>query len=387
VRWLADHDGIRAEEEEDVNPRSDMDTAVRNPTLADEPGLTLYKRFARLQDPSEALEILQSYVPSCPARVKAICTPQKYYRRDDGRDDRFIVRVDTATSTGQREAFVFKGYANDRGEEIMHAFHALATCPACPPDTCPVSRPLAYVAHERVLISRWVHGPTVWARITHGYSDVLARVPAVLTHLYRAEVRPEAATSARTLLDEALTRGEKVCTRWPAAAGTVQPLMAALQEGLLLLDPTPPALVHGDLKPEHCLWNGRHVTLIDLDSFCYTDPAYDAGRLLARLHRQCLHHPALMPRVRQMLATFRTAFLSAVPTVSARNVSFYYALQFAREICRDLGSVQVPANWPRVIASYAHHARSALRTDVWPDGAQRSSTPRFARTSTAPAAS
>jgi aminoglycoside phosphotransferase (APT) family kinase protein len=163
--------------------------------------------------------------------------------------------------------------------------------------------------------------------------------------------------------------------------------MAALQEALPLLDPTPAALVHGDLKPEHCLWNGRHLTLIDLDSFCYTDPAYDAGRLLARVHRQCLPHPALMPRVRQILATFRAAFLSAVPTVSARNVSFYYALQFAREICRDLCFLQVPADWRGVIASYAHYAMSALQTDVWPDGKQRSSTPRFARARAAPAAS
>jgi aminoglycoside phosphotransferase (APT) family kinase protein len=297
------------------------------------------------------------------------------------------VRVDTATSTGERDAFVFKGYADDRGQEIMHAFHAIGTCRACPPDTCPVSKPLAYIPHERLLISRWVHGQTVWAHLKRGASAVLAHIPSVLTHLYRAEARPEAATSARTLLDQALMRCEMVCTRWPAAAGTVQPLMAALQEGLSFLDRTPPALVHGDLKPEHCFWNGRHVTLIDLDSFCYTDPAYDAGRLLARLHRQCLHHPALMPHVRQMLATFRTAFLSTVPTVSARNVSFYYALQFAREIGRDLCSVQVPADWPRVIASYAHYARSALRTDVWPDGERRSTKPRCARTSSAPAAS
>jgi Phosphotransferase enzyme family len=374
-----------------VDLRVDMDTAVLNASPADLPPVTsrvtLHRRFERLQDPSEALKILQCYVPSCPARVQAVCTPQKYYRRDDGRDDRFIVRVDTATTTGQREAFVFKGYADDRGQEIMHAFHAMATCRACPPDTCPVSRPLAYVPHERLLISRWVHGQTVWAHIERGYSDVLARIPSVLTHLYRAEVRPEVATTAQALLDEALTRCAMVCQRRPAATGTVQPLMAALQEALPLLDPTPAALVHGDLKPEHCLWNGRHMTLIDLDSFCYTDPAYDAGRLLARLHRQCLPHPALMPRVRQILATFRAAFLSAVPTVSARNVSFYYALQFAREICRDLCFPQVPADWPRVIASYAHYAMSALQTDVWPNGKQRSSTPRFARARAAPAAS
>jgi Phosphotransferase enzyme family len=350
-----------------------MDTAVLKASLvetADQPRVSLYKRFERLQDPSEALKILHCYVPSCPARVKAVCTPQKYYHRDNGRDDRFIVRVDTATTTGQREAFVFKGYADDRGQQIMHVFHAMASCPECPPDTCPVSRPLAYIPHERVLISRWVHGRTVWALIKRGYSDVLARIPSVLAHLYQSEVLSEAATTPQTILDDVLWRCETVCQRRPAAAETVQPLMAALQVALPLLDPTPPRLVHGDLKPEHCLWNGRHVTLIDLDSVCYTDPAYDAGRFLGMLHWQCLHHPVLMPYVPQMLATFRAAFLTVAPAVSARNIAFYYALTFARKIYKDLVSPQMPADWPRVAQSYAHYALSALRADVWLDDGQ-----------------
>jgi hypothetical protein len=119
----------------------------------------------------------------------------------------------------------------------------------------------------------------------------------------------------------------------------------------------------------------------------YTDPAYDAGRFLALLHQQCLHHPALMPRVPEMFTTFRAAFLTVAPAVSARNVSFYYALSFARRIYNDLVYQRVSADWPRVVASYAHYAMSALQTDVWPDGERRSSTPRLARTSAAPAAS
>jgi Phosphotransferase enzyme family len=364
----------------DVAPRSDMHTDVLNPTpaeTADDPTALLRQRFEQLQDPAVALEILDSYVPSCPARVQAICTPQKYHhdtrktdwtlggrREPNGRDDRFVVRVDTVTTTGEHETFVFKGYADDRGQRIMHLFHTMAACPECPPDTCPVSRPLAYLPQERVLISRWVHGQTVWAHLERGNSDLLQRIPSVLLHLYRSEVRPEAATTAQTRLEEALTKCERACKGWPASAATVQPLMAALQEALPLLDPTPPALVHGDLKPEHCYWNGRHVTLIDFDRSCYTDPAYDAGRFLAQLHRQYLRHPALMPHVPQMLATFRAAFLRVVPAASARNIAFYYALTFARQIDVDLGHLPVPADWPSVVEPYAHYAMSALQTGV-----------------------
>jgi aminoglycoside phosphotransferase (APT) family kinase protein len=298
--------------------------------------------------------------------VEAICTPQRFDRgsREDGRDARFVVRVDTATSTGEREAFVFKGFADDRGQEIIRVFHAMAPCPECPPDTCPVSRPLAYIPHERLLISRWAHGQTVSAHLKRGDSDLLVRIPSVLAQLYRAEVRPEAATTPQTLLNETLMKCETVCQRWSAATETVQPLMTALHEALPLLDPTPPALVHGDLNPKHCLWNRRHVTLIDLDSFRYTDPAYDAGLFLAMLHRKCLYHPALMARMPEMLATFHAAFLTALPAVSARNIAFYYALTFARKIDRDLYSLQVPLDWPEVIASYAHYAMPALQTGI-----------------------
>ena len=350
-----------------MDSRSDMHTAVLNPSPAgtlDDPRALLHRRFEQLQDSSEALAILRSYVPSCPVRVQAVCMPQRFYRGRSERNDRFVVRVDTVTTTGEREAFVFKGYADDCGQRIMHAFHAMAPCPECPPDTCPVSRPLAYIPQERLLISRWAHGQTVWAHLERGDTALLARIPSVLAQLHQAEVRPEAATTAQAHLDEVLRKCKQVCKRWPAAAATVRPLMAALQEALPLLDPAAPALVHGDMKPEHCMWNGGHVSLIDLDSFRYTDPAYDAGRFLAVLHRQCLHHPALMARVPEMLAIFRDAYLTAVPAVSARNIAFYYALTFARKIRCDLYHLQVPANWPQVVATYAHYAMSALQTGV-----------------------
>jgi hypothetical protein len=96
---------VRAEEDDDVDPRSDMHTAVLNPTLAEtasDSRATLRQRFAQLQDPSATLEILPSYVPSCPAPVEAVCTRPKFGRGHDGRDDRFVVRADVFAAGGER---------------------------------------------------------------------------------------------------------------------------------------------------------------------------------------------------------------------------------------------------------------------------------------------
>jgi len=106
------------------------------------------------------------------------------------------------------------------------------------------------------------------------------------------------------------------------------------------------------------------MTLIDLDTFRYTDPAYDAGYFLAMLHRKVLHRPALMARAPEMLATFRAAFLRAVPAASARNIAFYYALTLARLIYKDLGYLHVREDWPRIVEPSAHYAMSALQTGV-----------------------
>ena len=71
-----------------------------------------------------------------------------------------------------------------------------------------------------------------------------------------------------------------------------------------------------------------------------------------------------MARAPEMLATFRGAYLTAVPAVSTRNIAFYYALTFARKIYVDLVDLHVPAEWPKVVESYAHFAMSALQTGV-----------------------
>ena len=68
-----------------------------------------------------------------------------------------------------------------------------------------------------------------------------------------------------------------------------------------------------------------------------------------------------MARAPEMLATFRAAFLRAVPAASARNIAFYYALTLARQIYKDLAYRHMPADWPRIVATYA---MSALRTGV-----------------------
>ena len=151
-----------------MHPQQEPSTAVLHRPSVDGPRTAVHRCFEQLQDPSVALQILRRSLPSDPVRVQARCTPRQSWRGPEGRVNPFVVRVDTVTTTGQRESFAFKGYPDDGGERVMGAFGGLATCRACPPDTCPVSRPLAYLPQKRVLISRWAHGQSVLALLKEG---------------------------------------------------------------------------------------------------------------------------------------------------------------------------------------------------------------------------
>jgi Phosphotransferase enzyme family len=314
--------------------------------------LVLQQRFARLQDPSVALTLLRQYLPLRTLPVQAVCTPQSIA------PDRFVLRVETRTAAGTHAAYAFKSYADDRGRRIMAVSQALAAWWHQRQEPCVVCVPAAYVPDEDLLISRWVAGRPADTGLERDHTAPLAGMAATLAHLHRAQVVPEAVTSAPTIVEAAVTRCERLSRRQPAVADMLAPLVDALQAALPCLAPALSTVVHGDVAPHHFLWDGHEMVLIDLDLYGYTDPAYDAGHFLAQVHRWCLSQPTLTARTPQVLATFRAAYHAMMPTVAVRNISFYYGLTLIRKIytvCR-----QQPPRWPQLVAALIHAARAAL---------------------------
>jgi len=92
--------------------------------------------------------------------------------------------------------------------------------------------------------------------------------------------------------------------------------------------------------------------------FGYTDPAYDAGHFLGQLERRCVWDTTLPAQAAQWLQCFRDAYLAAMPSVSARNVSFYHGLTLVRKmytVCR-----RQPDEGPELVPRLAIRARAAL---------------------------
>jgi tRNA A-37 threonylcarbamoyl transferase component Bud32 len=317
----------------------------------------LRARLARLEQPGPALEMLGRMLPADFRPAGAACTLQSAHA------DRFVLRVLVRSDTGQECAYACKVYADDFGEQVWAHSQALAArLPSNHDGPC---FPLRYDARERSLILPWVDGAFLSEIVDDRKAELLRRAARLAANLHRLPVVPEPATTAQMFVAETQGRCDRLRRRWPETAALIEPLLAAIQDAATLLDPAEPAPIHGDLAAGQFLWTGDRLVLLDLDMFGYADPAYDAGHFLAQLERRCVWDRTLPAHADDWLACFRDAYLSAMPQVSPRNVSFYQGLTLVRKIYTIYR--KQTADRARLAPQLAARARAALE-DVVPSG-------------------
>ena len=295
--------------------------------------------------------LLDTGLPAGFQPVSAQCTVQRVHA------DRFVVQAQLRSGAGEECAYALKVYADDFGERVWA--HAQALGRHLQPNHRLVCLPNRYIPHERMLVFPWFEGEFL-NRIVDGRKPELLRQAArLVADLHRVPVVPERLTTARELLAETQARADRLANCWPPTRDVVEPLLNGLQDVVAWLDPADPAPVHGDLGSAQFVWTGERLVLLDLDRFGYTDPAYDAGHFLAQLERTCLVDDALLPHAESWVAAFRDTYLSVMPQVSPRNVSFYHSLTLTRKIynvCR-----RDPGASPTLVPRFAARARAALR--------------------------
>src|SRR5262249_34208327 len=145
-----------------------------------------------------------------------------------------------------------------------------------------LSLPLHYNPAERILVSAWVSGPFLSDILDERKPDLLREAARLAAEVHRPPLTPERLTAAGKPLAEGWpARWARGGARGPEAAAMVEPVLPLLQQGAAGLERAEPTLVHGDLSPGQYVWTGERLVLLDLDSFGYTDPAYDVGHFLA----------------------------------------------------------------------------------------------------------
>lgn len=315
------------------------------------------QRFEELMEPDTALAVIRRHVPSDASPVRAVCSAAREPC------NRFVVRVDTETADGRRAAYALKGYMDGRGEQIGELYRALSRDCEQRGVPCPVIQPLGYLRDECLLISPWVHGMSLAEALRAGRADVIWHAPRALAQLHASRIVPEAQTTAREMVQQTVECWGHHYRRFPEARKLITPLTDLLQATLPHLGLSSPVFVHGDAGPENFLLDGEHWRLLDLETYGYADPAFDAGYLLAKLEYECLRLPAFEARTPEMVTMMHRACVEAMPHASNSHMAFFYGLTLIRKVLSQyvhMQPAQRTARWPGDVAHVAARATDAL---------------------------
>ena len=321
---------------------------------ASEQRTALRSQLVRLEQPATALEIVRSFLPDGFNPTDVVCTVQSVH------PDRFVTQVQVRSGRGKICAYALKAYSDDFVGQVWK--HSQVLGQHRQPDYGGLCLAIGYVPEERLLVFPWVEGQFLSEIVDDRKPGLLRLAARLAADLHRLPIVPEEQTTPEMLFEETRARCDRLRLRLPQTTEIVEPLIAALQEALALLEPTDPAAVHGDMAARQFLWTGDRLVLLDLDMFGYTDPAYDAGHFSAQMERRCLVDASVQSLAPLWIDSFCDAYLAAMPTVSLRNVFFYRGLTLIRKIytiCR-----REPAKWPQLVPKLAGRARAALQEVV-----------------------
>lgn len=319
------------------------------------------RRCEELMQPEAALAVIRRHVRSDAPPIKAVCS----LAREPW--NRFVVRVDTEMADGSRATYALKGYADGRGEQIGELYRALLRDCQQRGEPCPVIQPLGYLHDECLLVTPWVHGISLAEALSAGRADVIGHAithaPRALAQLHASRIVPEAPTTAGEIVQFTVERWNLHFQRFPEARELVMPLTDLLQAALPHLNPSSPTLVHGDAGPGNFLLGGESWRLLDLDTYGYADPSYDAGYLLAKLECECLRLPAFEARAPELVTMMHRACLEAMPEVTTRHMAFFYGMTLIRKGLSQFVHMRPDkrnARWPGDVAHVVARATTAL---------------------------
>jgi hypothetical protein len=265
---------------------------------------------------------------------------------------RCTLRYDLSTSAG-RQAYFGKLIAQD-GERLMVVGTTLYRASQRAPEMPRVARPLAYWPEAQMVVQpaiadaselhkcvfdfqvdeairkRWMHKTGVCLAALHNFSGLDGPRRTLMDDL--GDLQEYGLSLA--MVDPALAR---------RFAMLVDQLVRLAQD---LAEATPVAS-HGAFRTDQVMLQQGNPVFIDLDSFCWANPARDVGNLLAYLHWKALRQPQYAAFIEQAAQAFSTGYQEVRPSPDPHWLAFYQAASMLKIAGRRFRSLNYQ-EWPMV---------------------------------------
>src|SRR5947209_2056063 len=196
-------------------------------------------------------------------------------------------------------------------------------------------RPLAYVAEDGVVLYPGLSGAPLSEHLRRpgqGVARCLERAGAALLalhHLPQAVAGPlQCHVFAAEVSEIAREASDHIPALLPSVGAAIGVLLHRVRELHEQLPQEPPTFTHGDFKSEHVWAAPAGPMLIDFDTSCLADPAYDVGKFLADL--QLWHATYAQPGLEQAQKRFLLCYAPGAPEGRLLRARLYEAVELVK---------------------------------------------------------
>ena len=292
-----------------------------------------YLQLVRLSDPRHVRDMLAGVCAAAelgPEQVPASQYTVTAIRYRPGQ--RHVLRYDPLEPKG--ETVFAKLYTGEEGARVFRVATQVGEWLAQHGQGVTSVRPLAYVAEDGVVLYPGLSGVPLSDQLRRpgqGVARCLERTGAALHalhHLPPTVAGPLHLHDFAAEVSKIARASDHISVLLPSVGAVIGALLDRARELHDRLPQEPPTFTHGDFKSDHVWAAPGGPTLIDFDTSCLADPAYDVGKFLA--HLQLWHATHDQSGLEQVQEKFRCGYAPGAPEERLVRARLYEAVELVK---------------------------------------------------------
>jgi hypothetical protein len=227
-----------------------------------------------------------------------------------------------------------------------------------------VPKPLAYDPRWKLLLLSYAEGDLLRSLVLDG-SDLSWRMEEAANWLLAfhqsgvTKGRRYTFRGHRGHLETLASQRKRLAGLYPEADNRLEGMLGRFEERGEALSGWTPGPTHRDFSPDHLVFDGGRLTVIDFDECCQYDPVFDAAHFSAHLRLLALRQFGDAARFDGLVEIFQAAYRAGARDFSEARFRFYQAVAYFK-LAHILAVVVRPPAWKEATEEFLRAADRML---------------------------